>query len=857
MFADPSIHPAGFPNWPGVWEALFAHLPQTACFLQQQLAHVLEGTEAKLTIYRRTVLLSVLPELVNAAEIAGLRSSLIEQLTTIGIQVSNTPVDICDVCQLLQSIGNADKTIPRQKKELASTIHVSQLHLRERRQFLVPPLSIVLQSIRLLLSSETMQPLSVQLLTVSRPVEIPGAVQVTPVEIPGKCEQRAFLLNGESATTGFSAFLLAIAACSIKPEDVPSDLVMWLSALPVRIDTSCAAEEALLTNHVHNMISNALRKPITEWDHYDFLENYRSLSCGDDTKGLKALNDRLKEPSLRINLRQSRRLASLLDRTKTPEEFRGKVNEIRQLLDDDDAYLPYSRSLLNQSFFYMKSSLLKSTGLTKLMYTLEKTSFLLVADVIAWEWKEACLGLSHDQDTKWPKPPSVPVFEQHRFNIACFHNLVCHCLEEPFSTQLWNLFAISPRKFYPQLLNFRKEFEATVHDVNDADSRSWPSFLLQLSRQHFSVIDDHFKLIMSSELAQKDTVEREARIRDTSKRTSECAQVLETELQEALGFVQDYDTLVTKLNVDNKSAQQKYDMALEEEKKKLLGHVTLHPIGVTSTDEDRDRFSMLDSSFKRQIEVLRAHICSTTGLPENDVYILVNLNFGLKRANCLQQAKKIGNQMRTDSVLRAHDAVLYRPLEWVSATDDAHYLRREIRDALFGPPVRGSTPAFHTTELSLSRGSPSKKGGGQHVQTRINAVFAKKATGKRNQKEYVRADDWLEVHDTADLWGSELLWATTCMLELPLNESGIWNKANKSYMSAASASKKDRMSSSGVSFDAEIFARLCQGPLDAKKAVGIYDPCAMLGLIVALVSITSTNCCHLLGWSSLYRYVLD
>ena len=248
MSADPHIPPNGFPNWCGVWETVCAHVPQTAFFLCQQYAHTFEGTDAAVNIYKRTVLLSVLPELLKAAEIAGSQSEFINHLSSIEIHISSAPVDIYDVCQLLQSIDHVDTTIPRQEKPNELAIHVTQLRLRERGSFLLPSLSIVLQFIRLLLSNEKMPPLSVELLeeNKNRPVDFPGDVKDCLGATGERWVRAFFALSGESSKYGCAAMLLAIAACSSSPEGVPSDLKLWLSALPVCLRSSSKAGDALV-----------------------------------------------------------------------------------------------------------------------------------------------------------------------------------------------------------------------------------------------------------------------------------------------------------------------------------------------------------------------------------------------------------------------------------------------------------------------------------------------------------------------------------------------------------------------------------------------------------------------------------
>ena len=595
-----------------------------------------------------------------------------------------------------------------------------------------------------------------------------------------------------------------------------------------------------VSNHCHNIIANSLNKSTTDWDHYDFLVQHRELSNGDTSQGLKALNDKLKDPSLKIHMRTNKRLSNLLDPLKTPQMFRALSNSMRHQLEEDDIYMPFTKTMLNQALFYMKSSVPKSTGLTKLLFTLEEESFILMCEVIAAEWRRDCLSHKREEDAKWPKPPTVTMFELHRHNIAVFRNLVTQCFDDPFAKSLWDSFVQTPRHFYVQLDDFKKDFYQTVHAVNDVDSRNWKSFLMQLSRKHFQCVEEHFRQLEVSQRLETEQEERVSKTKDSAKRTTECVLVLEAELHEAVSLVQQYDELVSKMNIDNKNAQQVYAAALEEQKNVMLSHLLLNPI--SQSTEDRERFTNLEQKLQCEVKALREHICQSTHLTANDVFILINLNFGLRRsASQTGLAYKIGAILST--LLADQDAVLYRPVEWVASADDANMDRRDIRDALFGAPKRGATPVFHTTELSLSR-TTLRKCGGQFTSPRINAVFGKKATGRRKINDYVRADDWLEAHGSAGIWGSESLWATTSMVDLPINELGIWSNGHQAYVSSGSASRRERMSSSGVAFDEEIFARLCQGPLAAGKAVGIYDPFTMQGIMVELVN-NILNSCHL------------
>ena len=812
---------------------------------------MVEGTSTELAMYKRVVLLAVFPDLLRAARMELLKVTLKEDFGLSGLDCG---FNCClhDVCNLLHRNNGLLTNIPFVDSDGTAYVHVGQLKLPPNKSFLAPPLALVLQAVRHIFSRYDLAALLGCFKEATRSdkesEENPDGMFVSeenpdrmsednpddPEDSPGFGElgRPSFTLSGESVVKAYALHFLALAAAFGNFGALPADLLSLLSGVPVNLDCHREAPAALVQNHFQNILKQSMEKRITEWAHWDFLEQHRELKeQGDFSEAIYELNAKLIDPSLKINLRNSQRLANLMDPQKTPPSFRPCINDLRQFLHDDADELPFTKTMLNHPMFFMGSSVAKTTGLMKQMYSHSERSFTLTCKALADEWLQACL--SHKPqggDNKWPKPPNLDTYLMHRHNVSFLINLVDACWKKAagdmFMSDILMKFKRDCQSFYGQIKSMRDEFNQEVHLIPlEEDARN--SFLLKLSRKHFPCLDDFLNKGDQQAKEEEELRSREENRRTATQRRDECVQFLEVELQEAELQVKAYDELVSKLKVSRQVASQTHAQEYLKQKEDHMKHILIHRIA-QQDQESRERFAGLDTMMNEQVQAFRRHIAKFTKLPETDVYILINLNFSLRRMGQQGkfQATKIGTGLQL--CMCPQDAVLYRPPEWVSKNEEVDVFQRELRDALFGMPQRGKVPSFNKNELSLSR-TFTRKAGGQFACNRITAIFARKAKGKCQTADYYHADSWLETHEEAQVWGSEDMWATTSMSDLPLNIHGIWNDQLQEYVSSSNATKRDRLGSSGIQYDAEIFSRLCKGPLDANKAVGIYDPGFMMG----------------------------
>ena len=837
MVTDPEGCPLGFPD-PALWRALCVHAPQAATFAQQQFGEMVEGTSTEVAIYRRVVLFVVLPDLLTASRRAGLALTVKDDLGLSGI---DELTDLYDVCSLLHHKKGLLSTIPTLVPDGNAVVHVGQLKLPPKQSFLAPALALVLQAVRHIFAKYTFAPLSGFFTEDSPghstvPQDSPGHGRV-PEDSPGFDGplNRSFILNGENVARGFAVQALALATASSNFQNFPADLKSFLSQVPVvPVDCPTEAGAALVENHFQSVINQSMHKRVSEWSHYDYLVQHCDLSHGDTIKAIQELNIKLKDDRLKLNLRKMQRLENLIDPQKTPAAFRSYINSFRQYLDDDAEDLHLTRTMLNNTLFFMGSAPTRTTGLVKEMYTQGDQSFMLTCQALGADWLQACNAHVPRDGNKWPKQPSLETFVLHRHNVSFFINLLNKCWSkaagDSFAADALSKFQQDYKPFYNLLKCMRDDFQAEAHTVRlEEDARY--DFLLQLSRKHFPLFDNYLSQNEVSAKSVLEQSEREDAKRNVAKCTSECFQFLQSELTEAEATLKQYDVLVSKLKVSRNIAAQSHEQEYQKQKAIRMEAIRIHKLPQLSAEEasKEERFACLEFNMKEQMEKLRTYIASVTGLPETDVYILINLNLGLRRlVDGSLQARKLGTGLLT--CMKSQDAVLYRPVEWFSKTEQVELLQREIADAVFEAPQRKKAPIYTKTELSLAK-KASKSIGGQFLGNRITAIFARHAapTAKVPKTEYVHADSWIDNHEESQLWGTDEIWASTSLMNLPLNETGVWNDADQDYVSLTNASRTIRVGSSGVEFDAEIFARLCQGPLDANKAVGIYDPGMMMG----------------------------
>lgn len=833
MALNPDGSPQCFPD-AALWQDFCSHVPQSATFVRNQLSTIIEGPSAELELFRKVLMLLVLPDLLTSAKTESSSNWLREEF---GLPPdTNNLNDFYAVISCLSQRANLASSIPV-KKDSEKTVfaHVGQLRLPPRDSFIAPALTVVIQTVRLFFSRHGVPPLSgyyVETSSYQVKSEASPDDDTIPEDTPGELDT-VFILNGESMIDGLALQAVALASALGNRKDLPPDLIPFLSAVLVKIEPRSDPGQALVEHHFHNIVKDSVTKRVTEWTHYDFLSQHCKLSAGDVHKGIQELNARLKDPSLKINLRTTKRLANLVDPVKTPPAFRLLVNNLRKYLDDDNEDLPFTKSMLNSHLFFVGSTLAtRVTNWMKQMHLHTEESFMLTCKFIADDWLKECKSHNPAEgDNKWPKQPALIAFEQHRLHVSFFVNLLqsywSRVSDAAFITEQLGTFEQNYASWYPSIKLARDTFLADSHTVAIDDDEARLGFIVKLSRHHFPVLDEYLGNKEKMDRMETDARDHAEKQKNIEQNTLHCTQCIEAELVETEAILKQYDALVNKMKESKQIATTEHSKEFEKAKAALMEHLRVTELP-KQDQESKDRFSCLDMRIQDRSAQFRKYISQTTGKSEKDVYLLFNINFSLRRmTNAKMFAQKIGFAL--PSSMHEQDALLYRPVEWVSKQEDVDLLQRELKDALFGAPDRTRTPTFHKTELSLAR-TTLRKGGGQFTRNRVTATFARRTKGKSTTKDYIHADSWLENHQESELWGSEELWATTSMADLPLNEIGVWSETTEDYVSLSTAQKKSRVGSSGVAYDREIFERLCAGPLLEGKAVGIFDPCLMIGV---------------------------
>ena len=831
--------PSGFPD-KSLWQALCKHAPHTSAFIKLQFAEMVDGTKEDMAVYQMVVMLLVIQDLEAAARRENLKISFKD---VFGLDDVTCQADFYDICMLAHSnaklwssISHSDEKADKMATD--SQVHVVQLKLPARGSFLSPPLTLVLQHVRDIFAGYKCSALIGHYESEEFRFDWPPEAEVNPADIPNQ----SFVLNSKSSLEAVAVQTLGVALSLCDLGQVPGRLTSLLSGLDVTVVCPSTAEDALVDNHVQNLRACSNTKRTSDWDHYDFVVQHCELSKGTPKRGIDALNAQVQDASQKIHLRTMHRLSNLLDTKKTPPEFRELVNGLRRFMKDDSDDLPFTKTMINNALFFMGSSLAKTTGLVRSMHLHTAESFMLTCRALLNDWLRACAMHVPDDGHKWPKQPTVDAYLFHRNHITFFINLMTSCWTkaagDQFVTGVLTEFKADPRSYYKQIQEMKDVFQQESHTI-PMEPEAQFEFLLRLSRVHFDVLDRFLKERESATLATRKTIELAEQSRNSELRTGECIQYLKDELQEAQQVLKEYDDLVSAFKVSRHNAVGLYTQEFEKEKRKRMEYVHLART-VQQDNESRERFALLDYKMQTEVKKFRTQIAEATGLPETDVFILFNINLSARKSTTHTKlyASKLGNGLQTS--MAPQDAVLFRSPQWFSKGEDVELSQREVRDALFGKPSRDSVPSFNKTELSLSRVN-SKKLGGQLSHRRTTATFARK-TKSKNQSELVNTENWLESHHASHLWGSDELWADTCMMDLPNNEKGIWSGQLLDYISFANAGRRDRIASSGVDYECQIFSNLCQGPLSANKAVGIYDPGVMLGALLCFGQRCLTYC---------------
>lgn len=825
--------PSGFPD-KSLWQALCKHSPQTSAFIKLQFAEMVECPKQEMVVYQMVVMLLVMSDLEAAARRENLKFSFLDAF---GLDDVTCQKDFYDISMFAHrneklwsctshSAENADQTA-------TSQVHVVQLKLPARGSFLSPPLTLVLQHVRDIIAGYARPTLIGHYESEKIPVDAEGnpAAEVNPA---GAIPSNSFVLNSKSTLHAVAVQTLGLALCLLDLGQVLDRLTSLLSRLDVTVVSPGNAVDSLVANHAQNIRNSANVKRNSDWDHYDYVVQHCALTNGHPKQGIDQLNAQVSDSSQRINLRTMQRLGNLLDEKKTPPGFREVVNGLRKYIGDDSDDLPFTKTMINNNLFFMGSSLPKTTGLTRLLYCHTAESFMLTCHALINDWLKACVAHVPEDGRKWPKQPTMEAYLFHRNNITFFINMMTECWQKAagneFVTQLLTDFKADPRSYYKTIQAMKDAFQDEAHTI-PMEPEAQFEFLLRLSCDHFELLDRFLKDKALATLAAKRNTDLAEQARNSELRTSECVQYLKDELQEVQQLLREYDDLVSTFKVSRHNTASVYARELEIEKQKRMQHVHVAR-SIQQDTQSRERFSLLDYKMQTDVVKFRKQIEEATGVPETDVFILFNINLAARKstAHSKMYATKLGQALVT--CMQPQDAVLYRPPNWFGKGEDVELAQREARDALLGKPSRDTQPFFNKIELSLLR-AQSKKLGGQLSNRRSTAIFARKAKGK-NQSDLVSTENWLESHQAAQVWGSDELWADTCMMDLPNNEKGIWSGQSLDYISFANAGRRDRIASSGVEYECQIFANLCKGPLGANKAVGIYDPGVMLGALLCL-----------------------